>query len=129
MAPAAQLMTEEEFSRIAAECSRWSDRSIGVARALLVDGVPLSDAATTHDMSKQQANVVRARFVDKAEKKRISEFMAREKPKMTLALLEPYSQHMKTLRDKGYTFQQIVSFLAENGIETSVTTVRNFLKE
>lgn len=102
---------------------------MGVVRALLVDGVPLSDAASACDMSKQQANMVRTRFLEKAEKQRTSEFMAREKPKLSPAVLEPFGQDMRILQSKGYTFQQIVAFLAEQGIETSVTTVRNFLKE
>ncbi|HCP6903051.1 hypothetical protein [Shigella flexneri] len=102
---------------------------MGVARALLVDGVPLSDAAAAHEMSRQQANVVRNRFLAKAEKQRVDAFMAREKPKLAATVLEPFAQDMRTLRDKGYTIRQIVAFLREQGIETSVTTVRNFLKE
>lgn len=102
---------------------------MGVVRALLVDCVPLSDAAATHEMSAQQANVVRKRFLGKAEKLRIDEFMAREKPKLSTTLLEPFAQDMRTLRDKGYTMQQIVTFLRENDIETTTTTVRKFLKE
>jgi len=101
---------------------------LGVVRALLVDCVPLSDAAATHEMSPQQANVVRKRFLGKAEKLRIDEFMAREKPK-SATLLEPFAQDMRTLRDKGYTMQQIVAYLSENDIETTTTIVRKFLKE
>ena len=122
-------MSEAEFVRIAAMCSKWSERSLGVVRALLVEGVPLSDAAAAHAMSRQQANIVRNRFMAKAEKQRIDAFMAREKPKLATTVLEPFGQDMRTLRDKGYTIRQIVAFLREQGIETSVSTVRNFLKE
>lgn len=129
MTAATPRMSDAEFARVAATCSKWSERSLGVARALLVEGVPLSDAAATHEMSSQQANVVRNRFIAKAEKRRIDEFMAREKPKLTATILEPFSQDIRTLRDKGYTIRQIVAFLREQDIETSVTTVRNFLNE
>lgn len=129
MTAATPRMSDAEFTRVAATCSKWSERSLGVARALLVEGVPLSDAAATHEMSSQQANVVRNRFIAKAEKRRIDEFMAREKPKLTATILEPFSQDIRTLRDKGYTIRQIVAFLREQDIETSVTTVRNFLNE
>ena len=71
----------------------------------------------------------RNRFMAKAEKQRVDAFMAREKPKLAATVLEPFDQDMRTLRDKGYTIRQIVAFLREQGIETSVTTVRNFLKE
>lgn len=80
-------------------------------------------------MSRQQAAVVRRRFLAKAEKVRMDSFMAREQPKLTAAALEPFAQDMRTLRDKGYTMPQIVAYLRENGVETSVTSVRNFLKE
>lgn len=129
MTAATPRMSEAEFARVAATCSKWSERSLGVARALLVEGVPLSDVAAAHEMSRQQANVVRNRFMAKAEKQRVDAFMAREKPKLAATVLEPFDQDMRTLRNKGYTIRQIVAFLREQGIETSVTTVRNFLKE
>lgn len=122
-------MSSAEFNHVAQTCKRWSDRSLSVARALLVDGLSLSEAAANHEMSSQQANVTRTRFLAKAEKQRVESFMAREKPKLSTALLEPFAEDMRTLRDKGYTMRQIVLFLREQGIETSVTTVRNFLKE
>lgn len=60
-------MSEKEFARVAAAtCSGWSRRSLGVAHALLVEGTPLSAAAATYKMSRQQANIVRNRFVAKA---------------------------------------------------------------
>ena len=101
---------------------------MGVAKALIVDGVSLSEAAAAHEMSPQQANVIRGRFLAKAEDLRIEEFMSREKPKLASSALEPYSAQMQTLRDKGYTVDQIVAFLKESGVSTSPTTVRTFLR-
>ena len=89
----------------------------------------MTDAAAKHEMSKQQANVLRTRFLAKAGQERIEAFMAREKPKLSTTVLEPFKQDMQTLRDRGYTLAQIVAFLRESDVQTSVTTVRNFLKE
>lgn len=116
------------FERIASKCSRWSERSLGVAKALIVEGVSLSEAAATHTMSPQQASVIRARFLARAEKIRVEEFMSREKPRLSTSILEPFSTQMQTLRDKGYTIDQIVAFLKENGVSTSPTTVQTFLR-
>ncbi|MDO8294411.1 MAG: hypothetical protein Q7T29_16335 [Gallionella sp.] len=58
----------------------------------------------------------------------MEEFMRREKPKLSSSALEPYSSQMQTLRDKGYTIEQIVAFLKESGVSTSPTTVRTFLR-
>ena len=121
-------MDVAQFERVASKCKRWSERSLGVAKALIVGDVSLSEAAAAHSMSPQQANVIRARFLAKAEKLRMEEFMRREKPKLSSSALEPYSSQMQTLRDKGYTIEQIVAFLKESGVSTSPTTVRTFLR-
>lgn len=120
-------MNAIQFERVASKC-RWSERSLGVAKALIVDGVSLSMAAEAHTMSPQQASVIRARFLAKAEKMRVDEFMRREKPRLSVSILEPFSTQMQTLRDKGYTIDQIVAFLKENGVSTSPTTVQTFLR-
>lgn len=124
----AKKMKVAQFEQVASQCKRWSDRSLRVAKALIVEGVALSEAAVTHAMSPQQANVIRARFLAKAEDQHIKEFMRREKPKLASAALGPFAAQMQTLRDKGYTIEQIVGFLKESGVSTSLTTVRTFLR-
>lgn len=116
-----------QFERVASKC-KWSERSLAVVKALLVNDVPLSEVATAHTMSPQQANVIRTRFLAKAEKLRMEDFMRNETPKLSVSALAPYSGQIKTLRDKGYTIQQVVSFLKESGVSTSPTTVRVFLR-
>ncbi|NOV32718.1 hypothetical protein [Methylomonas sp. ZR1] len=116
------------FERVSLQLRRWSDRSLGVAKALIIDGVPLSEAAAMHDMSPQQANVIRTRFVEKADKVRLQSFMAREKPKLPKIELELFKPEIQTLHEKGYTVEQIITFLAENNVTASATTIRNFLK-
>ena len=119
-------MDAAQFDRVASKC-KWSERSLGVARALIVDSVSLSEAAAAHSMSVQQANVIRTRFLAKAEKQRMEDFMRREKPKLSSAL-EPYLAQMQTLQANGYTTDQIVVYLEESGISTSQAIVRRFLK-
>jgi hypothetical protein len=116
------------FERVSLQLRRWSDRSLGVAKALIMDGVPLSEAAAKHDMSPQQANVIRTRFVEKADKVRLQSFMDREKPKLPKIELESFKPEIQTLHEKGYTVEQIITFLAENNVTASATTIRNFLK-
>lgn len=123
----AQKMDAAQFDRVAAKC-KWGERSLGVAKALIIEKVSLSKAAATHKMSAQQANVIRTRFFAKAESLQIEEFMHREKPRLSNSTLEPYSAQIQTLRNKGYTIVQIVAFLKESGISTSPTSVRKFLR-
>lgn len=129
MTSAASKMDAAQFERVAAECKRWSGRSLSVAKALILENASLSEVAAAHSMSPQQANVIRSRFFDKAENLRVQEFMRKEKPRLASATLEPFSTQMQTLRDKGYTIEQIVAFLKENGVKTSQTTVRTFLRD
>lgn len=95
---------------------------------MIVDNVPVSEAASAHTMSSQQANVIRARFLTKAEKLRVQEFMQREKPTLSVPALDRFVTEMRILRDKGYTIDQIVGFLEENGVATSPSAVRIFLR-
>ena len=133
MASPTPRMDAAQFERVASKC-RWYERSLGVVRAILVDGVPLADAAAAHDMSTKQARVLVSRFNAKAEGLRteaIQAFMRRETPKHANTALEahePFSNEVRTLRDKGYTIEQIVAFFKENAISTSPTTVRRFLR-
>lgn len=139
MAPSTQKMDEASFDRVALACN-WSERSLGVAKALIVGGKSPTAAGAAADppMTAQHANVLRSRFLAKVEKfrqdeekARLERFMQREAPKASGAVLdalEAFSAQMKTLHDKGYTAEQIVSFLKENGVSTSPTTVRKFLR-
>ena len=118
----------ELFKRVSLQLRRWSDRSLNVAKALIIDGIPLSEAASIHKMSPQQANVIRSRFIEKADKVRLESFMEREKPKLPKMELDSFKLEIQTLHDKGYTVEQIITFLAENNVTVSTATIRNFLK-
>jgi hypothetical protein len=123
---ALQTMDASAFERAASACQRWSKRSLEVARALLVDGKPLSSVAHANNMSMQHANVIRGRFIKKAQEMRLTQFMRQEAPKRGIAAMEPFRSEMTQLRDKGYTDRQIVTYLAENGVSVTATSVRNF---
>lgn len=119
-------MDAARFERVASRC-RWSERSLDVARALLVDGKGLAAVAAKHEMKPQQANVLRTRFLELARKEQLESFMAREKPK-AITILEPFGEQMRALRERGYEDGQIVAFLRENGIKTTAKSVKQFLE-
>ena len=122
-------MSPSDFENTAEHCTRWQSRSLGVVRALLVDGKALSVAAAEYEMTAQQANLHRTRFLERAEKVRVKEFMSRIKPESTtLAALKPHAQALRSLHDQGYTFAQLIKYLDEHEVKATTTTVRKFLK-
>ncbi|MFX1767961.1 hypothetical protein PWP93_36440 [Paraburkholderia sp. A1RI-2L] len=42
--------------------------------------------------------------------------------------LRPFEDQIKTLRGRGYSLQQIVTFLQSNGIHSTVPTVSSFIR-
>ncbi|ACB28266.1 hypothetical protein Mrad2831_6344 (plasmid) [Methylobacterium radiotolerans JCM 2831] len=101
---------------------------MGAVRSILVDGVPIADAATAHQITAKHARVLMNRFLAKAEQQRLAEFMQVEPPKQPTALLESYANEIVTLRDKGYTADQIAAYLKKHGVATSAAKVRNFIR-
>lgn len=131
---AAGSMAADEFERVANTC-RWSIRSLNVAKALLVDGLSPADVAQaqTPPMTPQQANVLKKRFQDKAiaeSKKKVSaaDFMQAVKPEGDIAL-EPFRRELVQLRKNGYTAEQLLRYLLENGIDISETALDQFLNK
>lgn len=129
---AAGTMAADEFERVASTC-RWSTRSLNVARALLVDGKTPAEAAQaqTPVMTPQQANVLKKRFQEKAlavDKKKVSaaDFMKTVKPESDVAL-EPFRRELVQLRKNGYTNEQLLLYLVENGIDISEPALDQFL--
>lgn len=125
-------MDAKKFSLVASSyCKKWSKRSLEVVRALLVEGVSLDEAALTFNMKSQQASVLRGRFYKKEQlfdTDRVQQFMEREKPKLLDIKLEPFLQDILTLRDKGYSNEQIIVYLKENGIHTTLESLENFIR-
>jgi len=124
---AVSRMDAAQFAQVASKC-RWSERSLEVARALIIDDLSLSEAAAATSMSPQQAQVIRTRFLAKAEKIRFEDFMQCERPKLSHVSLDAFSTEMKKLRENGYSIKQIVAFLKENGVSMSQSTVRIFVR-
>lgn len=118
----------DRFNSVAAECGRWSEKSLSMARDTLVDNLSVSEVAAKYDVSAQQVNVIRKRFLDKSQKLQLAAFMKNEKPKSITALIEPFSEQIATLRDGGYTPAQIVVFLKENGVKVTQKQLKEFVK-
>lgn len=112
-------LTPEDFDRVASTLLRWSPKSLGVARALIIDRMPLGEVAKANAISPQQANVVRKRFIDKVEQDRVNSFMSREMPKQKGMDINPFMKQINLLSSKGYTSDQIVLYLKENGLATT----------
>jgi transposase len=80
-------------------------------------------------MTPQQANVIRSRFTEKARRQRLKQFMKQETPKQFFIFLQPFADDITVLQSKGYTIKQIVGYLAENGVQATESSVRNFLRK
>ncbi len=120
-------MDAERFELVASRC-QWSERSIGLVRALLVDGRPLSESAAAFGFTPQNANTLRTRFLAKAKKRLLADFITTQPPSSTVALRERDAE-IRTLQTKGYSIEQIVSYLAEAGVSISVPTLRNYFED
>ena len=130
MAGSSPRMDATEFEQVAAAC-KWSERSLGAARAMFVEGVPPAVAAAAHQMSRQQARVLRDRFAVKVKETRLAAFAQAEQPKATASVqqdLERFTDELKALRDMGYSIDQLVNFLERNGVHVSASTVRKFTR-
>ena len=121
-------LTPEDFDRVASTLLRWSPKSLGVARALIIDRMPLGEVAKANAISPQQANVVRKRFIDKVEQDRVNSFMSREMPKQKGMDITPFMKQINLLSSKGYTSDQIVLYLKENGLATTPKDIELLLK-
>jgi predicted DNA-binding protein YlxM (UPF0122 family) len=118
----------DEFNETEELCERWSEKSLQIAKELLVDGLSLSVVAEKNNVSSQHANVLRTRFLDKYEKRRLNVFMEREKPEFIDKALDHYKSDIKTLHDSGYTNKQIVTFLEEQEIEITEESLTEYMR-
>lgn len=120
-------MDAERFELVASRC-QWSERSIGLVRALLVDGRPLSESAAAFGFTPQNANTLRTRFIAKAKKRLLADFITTQLPSSILALRER-DDEIRTLQAKGYSIEQILSYLAAAGVVVSERTLRNYFED
>lgn len=128
MANQASKIDSTTFAKVAAELVRWSEKSLRISSAVLVEGKTPAEVAQAESVTPQHVSVVCRRFMERVKARRVVEFMSQESPKRSTAVLEPFLQEMRTLRDKGYTITQVVAFLKKNGVQSSPTTVSEFLR-
>ena len=110
----------------AAHCGRWAEKSLAIARALIVENLTLSDVAEQFDCSTAYANTIRARFYTKAQEVRLQAFKQQMKPD-ELAAIKPYSKDVLELSNDGFTTAQIVEYLEQNNVTVSADSVRKYL--
>jgi len=129
-------MDATRFDRVAILCKRWADRSLKALRAHLVDGMSPSEVAVTFKMLPQNVIELRKRFLAREEKaaaaqaavaaaESLADFMQRVQPIATQ--LEPYDQAMHALRDKGYTTEQIATYLHQRGIDVTPSDLNEYM--
>jgi hypothetical protein len=121
----AHLAAEEFDAIVATTCGRWSPSSIKSMRHLLVDHMEVATAAVKASMSIHQTNIMATRFAAKVRAYRLLQFKKKVPPQ---SLIE-YRQDIETLLRDGYTPAQIVLFLSDNGCETTVAKLNDFIKE
>ncbi len=133
MTDSAAPLTADVFDRVAKSLPNWSPKSLSVVRELLVDGVRISTVAANNTVSVQHAGVLRTRFLAKVKlseikKVSVTDFMLSERPQAE-AELDPFRAELLKLYKKKYSLQQMLQYLASNGIKTSEQTLTSFLQE
>lgn len=119
-------ITAEQFDEIAVHCNRWATKSLDIARILIVEGKPLADVANQHNCSTAYANIIRARFYNKAQQVRLETFKHQVKSD-ELAALKPYGDDIEKLSAEGFNDEQLVEYLKQNNVSVSPDTVNKFL--
>ncbi len=125
-------VSAEDFDHIAKlHCRRWEDRSLDVVRAILVDLMTVTDAAEKFGMTRQQANVLRTRFIERMEKAAAvklpaEQFMRKVLPANAVSL-DTFKDDIRQLVKRGYSKEQIAEFLRANDVRVSERELSTFL--
>jgi len=119
-------LEQAEFDEVKARCSRWEEKTLKVAYALLVTDESVSDVAKTYGITKQHAINIRMRFLEKAKKIRLDKFRAKAAPARKSAVLETYASELEQLRLGGYSYDQLSEYLSDQGVTASPTSIRLF---
>jgi hypothetical protein len=126
-------ITAEEFDKVAdAQCSRWDQRTLKIARASLVDGVKDKELARRMSVTPAYVVIVRGRFLKRLTAPAVTvpaaAFMREELPEGA-TVLKPFRKEVQRLLSNGYSPEQIEKYLAANKVQVSHDTLNAFLKE
>jgi hypothetical protein len=126
-----QRLDPDKFEQVAVQrCQRWGSRAISAARAVLVDGRTVTQAAAQLGMSPPHVQVLKSRFLRQASytvKIPASEFKRSVAPDWQ-TLLGRYKPHIRDLRDSGYSPLQISDFLKANELTVPFAELTQFLE-
>lgn len=119
-------IAEDEFAAVAASLKRWSERSLGAARDMLLDNRTFKEAAEAHAMTPQQARVIQHRFLEKLRQQRVVKVSADEylSGKHTIDLFRP---ELVKLRRAGLPDSELLDFLAQNDIHATTGQLNDLL--
>lgn len=130
--PPKVLLTPEQFERAVREGNTLADRSLKLARAMLVDGVPTVQAAEAAGVKPAQASQTKARVLKwhaTAQTRKLSaeEFMA-AKP-LREARMEALRPEMLKLQRAGYPVSALVEYLAANDVTATADEVQALIEK
>jgi hypothetical protein len=122
----------DDFEKAKAQCHRWAPRSLEAMHALLVDGQRPSVVATLFNMTPQQVNTLRIRFLEKMKratpvKVPAEQFMKTVAPAMPVTLAT-FTADLVRLHKNGYSDQQLVDFLQANDVQATTRQVSKLLR-
>lgn len=123
-------MDSQEFLAVASAGRKLSDKTLAIARAILVEHEPVSIVARRYEVSPQHANVVKTRFLRRADDMRLRGYMNRVTPAGATVEIDliAHASQIEQLNEKGYSAGQIADFLDSLGITATVQEIKNFLK-
>lgn len=121
------FMDAQEFVYVADTGRRWSEKSLAIARAVLVEGRAVGETAKSFDVSPQHVNVLKTRFLKRADDVKLQGYISQVQPDGVPRLRE-YSGQIATLHQKGYSAGQIADYLDMQGVAVTIRDVKKFVK-
>ena len=121
---------------------RWGEKSKSILRTFFDDEKKhtIKEIAEHHQVMPQHVHTLKNRFfklleksnkpgtteIEHSENVSVEEYMAKNPPRLSKNTLLPYTNSLLILRNKGYSYDQLLDFLKSNEITVSMTTLSNF---
>ncbi|MCL2876524.1 MAG: hypothetical protein FWF12_09625 [Betaproteobacteria bacterium] len=114
------------FELAALECRRWKPESLAAVRMLLVEGKRPVDISKISGFSPTHINTLRVRFEEKLRVARLKQFRQQQAPESSD--MSPFASDMELLEAEGYSDEQIMDYLKQQGVSVTADKVRKYLK-
>jgi DNA-binding CsgD family transcriptional regulator len=109
----------------------WSEKTIAIARALLIDEKPAKEIAEKFAVSREFIYNVRRRFLLKAQTYQLNQAAAKLRPSKATGkkALSPHQKQIKRFLGDGYTFSEIKRIFSVAGFSVSVAEIKRIASE